>query len=281
VRERDADWGARYNEAFYVAALLGGATGWVQGMIRKVGPSLLGLAAPRARLLAPAFALSQLGAVAATVGAALPGTVAGVTAFDAGLVASALGMALFLAGARAFERGAGLEIELAGGTKRVPRPGVAAPAVRRAARGAFAGAALFALLGGAHGVMDLAGHTPPPALWDGARHALALGFLMPLILALASHLVPIFAGLSGPANAPLPRAAWRDAGLVLIAIGLVGRELQVPAFLLVMPRLLWLSGTSGIVAAVGVGLAAAALLGPLGARSPAARPAGTAVAKAA
>ncbi|HLK92659.1 MAG TPA: hypothetical protein VKZ18_22390 [Polyangia bacterium] len=245
VRGGDADLGARYNESFYLAALLGGALSWVQGMVRRMEPTALAFRPPRARWLAAAFAASQLGAAAATVGAALPADSAAHHLRDAGLVVAALALGAFVIGARVFERSA-------------PRPfssHLAPLAVRRAVRFAFASAVLFAALALACGVADLTGHLLPTAAWDGARHALALGCITTMILALGSHLVPRFAG------APLRRAGARDAGLILIAVGLVGREAEVLAPLLGSPRLLWISGSSGLVAATGVALAASAILG--------------------
>jgi hypothetical protein len=217
---------------------------WIMGMARRMEPTALGLRPPRARVLAAAFVASQLGATAATAGAALPAASAAHRLFDVGLVVAALALAAFLAGARLFERGA-------------PRPlslHLAAPAVRRAVRFAFASAALFAALALTYGVADLTGHILPTAVWDGARHALALGCITMLILALGSHLVPRLSGV------PLRRPALRDAGLLLVAIGLVGREMEVLAPLLSMPRLLWISAPSGIVSAAGVAFAASAIL---------------------
>jgi hypothetical protein len=252
LRGGDADLGARYNEAFYIAALLGGAMSWIQGMVRRMEPTALAFQPPRAPLLGAAFAGSQLGTAAATIGAALPANPVAHRFFDGGLVVVALALAAFMVGARVFERAA-------------PRPHSAqlAPlAVRRAVRAAFVAAALFAALALIYGLCDLVGHVLPTAVWDGARHALALGCIATLILALGSHLVPRFSGT------PLRRAGARNAGLVLVAVGLAGREMEVPASLFALPRLLWLSGPSGIVAATGVALAASAILGTMRPRRP-------------
>jgi hypothetical protein len=181
---------------------------------------------------------------AVTVGAALPAASAAHRLFDVGLVVAALALTGFLVGARLFERGA----------PRPLSPALASPVVRWAVRFAFASASLFAALALAYGLSDLTDHVLPTAVWDGARHALALGCITMLILSLGSHLVPRFS------RRPLQRRALRDAGLLLVAVGLVGREMQVLAFLLSMPRLLWISGPSGIVAATGVALAASAIL---------------------
>jgi hypothetical protein len=254
VRGGDADLGARYNESFYMAALLGGAMSWVTGMVRRMEPTALAFRPPRARVLAGAFAGSQAGAVAATLGAALPADSAAHRLYDAGLLVTAIALVAFLVGACVFERAAPRPLS----THLAPVP------VRRAVRFAFAAAALFAALALAYGISDLTGHVLPTAVWDGARHALALGCITTLILALGSHLVPRFAGT------PLRRASMRDAGLVLVAVGLLGREAEVLAPLLALPRLLWISGPSGIVAATGVALGASAILGATRSPRPAA-----------
>lgn len=256
VRTGDADLGARFNEAFYMAALLGGTISWIAGMARRMEPTALGLQPPRARLLAAAFVTSQLGAAAATAGAALPADSPAHRLFDGGLVLAALALTGFLVGARLFERAA----------PRPLSPHLAVSAVRRAVRFAFACAALFAALALAYGVADLTGHVLPTAVWDGARHALALGCITMLILALGSHLVPRFS------RAPLRRPALRDAGLTLVAIGLVGREMEVLAPLLSLPRLLWISAPSGIIAAAGIALVASAILATMRTARPAAAP---------
>jgi hypothetical protein len=187
------------------------------------------------------------------VGAALPASSVH-RLFDVGLVVEALALTGFLAGARLFERA----------SPRPLSPALASPVVRRAVRFAFACAALFAVLALAYGISDLTDHVLPTAVWDGARHALALGCITMLILSLGSHLVPRFS------RTPLRRPALRDAGLLLVALGLVGREMQVLAPLLSMPRLLWISGPSGIVAATGVALVASAILATMRTARPAA-----------
>jgi hypothetical protein len=247
VRGGDADLGARYNESFYMAALLGGALSWIEGMVQRLEPTALALQAPRARLLQLAFVGSQLGAAAATIGAAVPPDSTAHRLFDVGLVVTAIAVGAFVFGARVFERSA-------------PKPlssHLAPLAVRRSVRLAFASALLFAGLALAYGLGDLTGHDLPTAVWDGARHALALGCITTLILALGSHLVPRFS------RTPLRHPGWRDAGLVLIAVGLAAREMEVLAPLLSLPKLLWLSGPSGLVAATGVGLCAGAILGTM------------------
>jgi hypothetical protein len=258
VRGGDADLGARYNESFYMAALLGGALSWIMGMVQRMEPTALAFQAPRAPLLKLAFVGLQLGAVAATLGAALPPDSAGHRLFDVGLVLAAVAVALFVVGARVFERAA-------------PRPlssHLAPLPVRRAVRLAFASALLFAGLALAYGISDLRGRVLPTAVWDGARHALALGCVTTLILSLGSHLVPRFA------QTTLRHPGRRDAGMVLIAIGLVGREMQVLAPLLALPKLLWISGPSGLVAATGVALASSAILAAMKTRPPAVAAAG-------
>jgi hypothetical protein len=247
VRGGDADLGARYNEAFYLAALVGGALSWIEGMVQRMEPTALALQAPRGPLLKLAFVATQAGAAAATIGAAAPPDASAHRLYDVGLVITALAVGAFVLGARVLERPA-------------PRPlssHLAPLPVRRAVRMAFASAVLFAVLALAYGLFDLAGHVLPTAVWDGARHALALGCVTTLILSLGSHLIPRFS------RTPLRHPAWCDAGLVLIGVGLVAREMEVLAPLLSLPKLLWISGPSGIVAATGVGLMATALLGTM------------------
>jgi hypothetical protein len=247
MRGNDADLGARFNESFYMAALLGGTLSWIQGMVRRMEPNALAFRAPRQRLLDLAFVCTQVGAAGATVGAAAPANPTARLIFDGGVLLTAFAILAFTTGARVFERAA-------------PRPlsaHLAPTAVLKAVRLGLASAVLFAALAALYTVGDLVGHPFPTAVWDGARHALALGCVTTLILALGSHLVPRFAGT------PLRHPARRDAGLLLIAAGVVGREMQVLASLFTLPRLLWISGVSGLVAATGVGLLASEILGAM------------------
>ena len=256
VSARDADLGARYNEAFYTAALIGGAMSWIQAMFRRIGAATFGLRAPDTGLLTFALVLWQLGAAAATLGACLPPGLAADQLFDAGLLGLAAGTLVFVWGARILSPPA-----------RRPDPSHVVPApVRRTVRLAFVALLLFATLATIHAASELTGHVLSRLIWDGARHALALGCITPLILGLGSFIVPRLAG------APLRRTRWRSTGLALIGIGLLGRECELLGSLLSWPGALWISGTSGLVAATGVVLAGGAILGVLRAGVVRARP---------
>jgi hypothetical protein len=240
-RAGDADAAVRWNEPFYLAALVGGTLPFIQGVTLRAGRAFLGVRAPRVRLAVASIVVGQLGAALAVLGRSLPGGHRwGATLIALGLLGSAAGVAAFLVATGALGRGA------ANGK-----------ATTRAARAAFGGMAVYAALAGLYGAMELSGHAPPSALYDGARHALGLGCITMLIFALGSRMIPAFE--RGAARWPSCTAA----GLVLIGAGFVGRELQVAAFMLPWPALLRVSGLSGVVAAAGVSLCGAALLATL------------------
>jgi hypothetical protein len=246
----DADLGARYNEAFYAAAVVGGAMSWIQGMFRRIGAATFALRPSDTGLLVFALILWQLGTAAATVGACLQPRAPGEQLFDLGLILLAAGAGAFVWGSRILSTGAA----------QAQAFHLAPPVVRRTVRLAFVAALLFAALGAVYGASGLSGHVPSRLIWDGARHALALGCITPLILGLGSFIVPRLAGT------PLRRTRWRSTGLVLIGVGLLGRECELLASLLAWPPALWISGTSGLVAATGIVLAGGAILGVLRAR---------------
>ncbi len=250
VALRDADLGARYNEAFYAAALVGGAMSWIQGMFRRIGGATFGLRPSDAPLLTLALALWQIGTAAAVLGACLPPGPGGQRLFDTGLIVLAAAVAVFVRGARILSTAA----------EEAPAFHLAPAAVRRTVRLAFVAALLFAALAALYGASELTGRVPSRLIWDGARHALALGCITPLILGLGSFIVPRLAGT------PLRRRRWRSTGLVLIGVGLAGRECELLASWLAWPPALWISGTSGLLAATGVVLAGGAILGVLRAR---------------
>jgi hypothetical protein len=249
-RAGDSSAATSWNEPFYLAALLGGVLPFIEGVTLRAGSSFLGTREPRTRAAIAGIVVGQLGTALAVAGRAALGTRPWAsTVLALGLLASAAGLGLFLVAANVLART----------TKARPGGGTVAA---RGVRAAFVGAALYAALAAAYGAMELAGLEPPSALYDGARHALGLGCITMLIFAMASRMVPAFERRT---------ARWpscTSAGLALIAIGLVARELQVAAFLLRAPALLNVSGLSGIVAATGVGLCGAALLATL--RQPAA-----------
>ena len=78
-----------------------------------------------------------------------------------------------------------------------------------------------------------------------------------LIFSMGMRMLPVFEGT------PMRGAECVSAGLVLIGVGLLVRELQVVAFLSRWPELLRVSGLSGLVAAAGVCLCGGALLATL------------------
>jgi hypothetical protein len=248
LKAGDAEAAVRWNEPFYLAALLGGTLPFIQGVTLRAGSAFLGVREPRARPAIAAIALGLVGAALTVIGRALGGGHRGALELVAwGLLVSAASVALFLAATGVLAR-------------RVRRSPIAASATTRGARAAFVSMAAYAALAALYGAMELAGRAPPSALYDGARHALGLGCITVLIFSMASRMLPAF---------ERSVARWSSCtavGLALIVAGLVARELQVAAFLLRQPALLRVSGLSGIVAAAGVCLCGAAILATLRAR---------------
>jgi hypothetical protein len=248
LKAGDAEAAVRWNEPFYLAALLGGTLPFIQGVTLRAGSAFLGVREPRARPAVAAIALGQAGAALTVIGRALGGGHRGALELVAyGLLVSAASVALFLAATGVLAR-------------RVRRSAIATSATTRGARAAFVSMAAYAALAALYGAMELAGHAPPSALYDGARHALGLGCITMLIFSMASRMLPAF---------ERSVARWPSCtslGLALIVAGLVAREFQVAAFLLRQPALLRVSGLSGLVAAAGVCLCGAAILATLRAR---------------
>jgi hypothetical protein len=248
LRAGDAEAAVRWNEPFYLAALLGGTLPFIQGVTLRAGTAFFGVRPPHARPALAAIAVGQVGAALTVIGRALGGgNRAGLELVALGLLFSAAGVVLFLAATGVLER-------------RPNRSPIAMSATTRGARMAFVSLAAYAALAALYGAMELAGRAPPSALYDGARHALGLGCITMLIFAMASRMLSAF---------ERSVARWTSCtsvGLALIAVGLVARELQVAAFLLRQPALLRVSGLSGVVAAAGVCLCGAAILATLRAR---------------
>jgi hypothetical protein len=214
-----------WHEAFYRAALFGGALFWIQGMLLRIGPGFLGLQPARGRWLELAFGLGLAG---------VPIAVAG---YDIGALLVAFDVVAFAVGARLLERRVHAEDRLLGRTMMF----------------ATAATLVFAGLTSLYVVMP----NPQQLVWDGARHAFALGFITLTIFAIAGRVLPIFGGTT----LAWPRA--RAIGIVLIASAIVLREFEVAAALLHIPSLLVVSGVSGVVGAAGVGLASASILATL------------------
>jgi hypothetical protein len=243
VAHGGVEYAARFHEAMYAAALFGASLAWVQGMFLRTGPAFFGLPPTRRRPVKAAFLLGQAGALVAVGGALVPGWRHSHDLVALGLIATAASLVAYVVGVRPFR----IAPDLTPGDR----------GVAEVIRLGFAGALLFALLGACYGVHDLAIGTPSRLIFDGARHAFGLGFLTLMILGMAGRVVPVFCGVD---------LRWRHLhtwGARLVALGVCLREAQVLVAVLAAPRLLWVSGVSGIVAASGVCLAAASILGTL------------------
>ncbi len=240
--ERDAAEAGSWNEAFYLCALFGGALPFVQGVLRRAGPVLLGEAKPPSP--APIALLGASGTALCVLGASPGGP--GARLLDAGLLCVAASV-LLTSRLRVAEGG--------------PREGTAA--IVRAALGF---GVVFAALAALYAVLDLARGPAPRLLFDAARHAFGLGFLTVLIFGMAGRIVPAFAGRE------LRWPALRFWGAMLIAGGAALRMVQTVAALTGREWPLFVSGPSGLIAATGVALASASILGTLRAAPP---PSGT------
>ncbi len=241
--ERDAEEANGWNHAIYALALFGGALPWIQGVFLRTGPYFLGLPQVNAPLAAAALALGQAGAIATAVGALR----LKLAWMDAGLLGSALSMALFVAAVRPFRATMG---HLSEGD----------PAFPRLVKLAFAGGLLFAGVGGGYAVASLAGVGVSSVVLDAARHAYTLGFVTLMIIAFAGRILPIFGGVE------LRHPRLRAWGGGLVAAGALLRQAQVPWALLDAPAWAVVSGASGLVAAAGVVLASISILRTIGAK---------------
>jgi hypothetical protein len=241
-------WAADLNEAIYAAALFGGALAWIQGMFLRTGPVFLRLSPTRPRVVALAFWLGQAGAALTTVGGAFIGHPRAEVLTDAGLLAAGASVTAFVLGARPFSSRAG-QMTLR------EREFV------RLVRLAFGASLLFVALALSYAGAELAGRSPERLLYDGMRHAFALGFVTLMIVAMAGRIVPIFSG------ADLRWPALRAWGGYLIALSLLLREAEVMVVWLETPSLMHVSGCSGIVGAAGVCAAGFSILGTLRAAS--------------
>lgn len=258
VTEGHPDASAAWNEPVYAAALFGGTLAWIQGMALRTLPTFLSLPPTRQPAVRGAFALGQAGALLALLGAVTIGRPGSILLSDGGLLALSLAVLLFAWGLRPFTgRGPGLILV---------EPGFA-----RTIRLAFLASLLFAFLATGYAVSHLLDGPAPRLLLDGARHAFTAGFVTLMILGMARRVVPAFSGT----RLRWPRA--HDAGTWLIAIAVLLRQAQVGAALVDAPWLMFVSGASGLVAATGVTLAGASILGtlcPAAHASPAGAPSG-------
>ncbi|MGZ6124838.1 MAG: DUF1858 domain-containing protein [Myxococcales bacterium] len=238
--EHDVASAAAWNEAFYLCALFGGALPFVQGVLLRAGPLLLGMAKDASRAPAVMALLGACGTMLCILGAAPVGP--GVRFLDAGLICVSASVLL---------------------TARL-RVAEGAPGDRTAVivHTALAFSAVFAVLASLYGGLDLVTGSAPRLLFDAARHAFGLGFLTLMIFGMAGRIVPAFAGR----DLRWPRLrAW---GALLIAAGAALRMTQALAGLTGWEWPLLVSGPSGAVAAGGVALASASILGTLRAARP-------------
>jgi hypothetical protein len=229
--------GSAQHERLYLAALVGGALTWIEGMLLRIGPGLVGLAPARTRWICASLPLGALGTALCVIGSSF---------LAVGLLLVVAHAAGFAWGARLLDRRVFAQIGPGGDA------GLGLAVVL-----ATVALLLFGLLAGAWATLALVHGNTPALLWDGARHALALGFITTLIFGVAGRVLPVFAGT------PLVWPRLRMAGLAMIGAGMFLREAEVVATLAHAPRLLVLSGISGIVAASGVALAASSILATL------------------
>ena len=235
VLEREVASAAAWNEAFYLCAFFGGALPFVQGVLMRAGPLLLGMAKEVSRAPAAMALFGAFGTALCVVGAAPSRP--GPRLLDAGLLCVAVS-ALLTARMRVAEGGAGDDT---------------AAIVRTALT--FSG--VFAVLAALYAALDLFTAAAPRLLFDAARHAFGLGFLTVMIFGMAGRIVPAFAGR----DLRWPRL--RSWGAILIAAGAALRMVQVLAALSGWEWPLFVSGPSGLVATAGVILASASILGTL------------------
>ena len=231
-----------FHEAAYTCALLGGAVGWIVGMLFRLGPAFLYLTPPVGRAGTALFALFQLSVGTAVAGVLLRDVLdlgAGEWVFSFGLLGAGGLLAWYAHRAGIFRRSSS------------PRP-TGDVGLERAMRLAFGFALAFAALVALHLSLELSTGSSRLVL-DAARHALGQGFVGLTVLAVASRVVPIFGGVE---------LAWprlRDPAVLAIAVGVGLRFAEVPAGLGWAPALV-VSGISGLIAAGGVGALACALL---------------------
>jgi hypothetical protein len=224
--------------AVHLAALLGGVTGWILGVVLRAGPMFV----PSWRV-APRLALAAPWTLALGVLLAGLGEVARATALARLGEALALGTvtAVAVAGGAARRRRSGLLlVAQAGPESRLFR--LALVAAGTAAAGSLLAAGLAW-----RGV-------PLSLLADALRHLVTVGFLLALVLAMAFRLIPAFD--RRPLAWPRLRevAFWALLGSVLI------RSAEVLADYGWEPVLAWLP-PAGVLAWIAIGCVALNLAG--------------------
>jgi hypothetical protein len=242
----DADLASASNEAIYAAALFGGALSWIQGMILRTGPAFLAVPSDRPRIATLSFVFGQAGALLLVIGRARLGEAGGSTLTSFGLIATAVSVFALLLAVQPFRRAE-------------PEPAGPLADFRWMIQLASSAGILFCALAVAYALIDLTGGAATKLMFDGARHAFALGFVTLTIFAYAGRVLPIFGGVD------LRHPRLRSIGGYLIAAGVLLREAQVGAALGADPRLMIVSGVSGVVAATGVVLCSISIWSTLGA----------------
>ncbi|MHB8416674.1 MAG: iron-sulfur cluster assembly protein [Myxococcales bacterium] len=244
VRAGDPAAGQLLHEPLYLAALFGATLPFIEGFLLRTGSAFLNLPPPRRSGVLAAFWLGQGGSALAVIGAGpLAGDI-GSRLFDAGLLLLALSIGTFTLSTSVLRARAG-------------HAGDKDPSFFLIVRQAIAWALVAAALAVLYGALDLARATPPSLLFDGLRHAFALGFVTLMIFGMGGRIIPIFGGTA------LRWPALRTAGAFLVSGGVLMRELEIVASV-TTPWLLHVSACSGLVAGTGVALASASLLATLG-----------------
>lgn len=246
-RTGDPDDAIAFNEPFYVAALFGGTLSWIQGILLHTRLVPLSRDARGRRIASTALGLVAAGTAVAVASRLWRLHDAADALYSCGLLMVAASLGTLVIGAR--RSGEECPLHRAGGR------------FGRIMRMAFASAALFACLALLRACLLVAGRSVPRLLDDGMRHAFALGFVSLVIMAMAGRMLPALRAT---------RLQWPDvhyAATHLIAAGVVLRQAQVVAALGGPSWLMNVSGASGPIAALGVVLAASALLRTLAAGS--------------
>lgn len=224
-----------WNPPAYAAALYGGSLLWVFGMFVRIGPVFVGVTRPTERSARSLFALTLVTALLLTAGAIIEGPVG---RGEWGWI-TALGEVSFLVTA-AFSAFA-LRIFH---PPREPERKMDPPFVW-AVRGSFLALIFSGVAFAFDALLRFQGSRANHLVVDSGRHLLAIGFLLLLIFAFATRILPIFAGV---------KPVWpetRGLAFSLVGLGLLLRLGEVAAAFGAY-RALLLSAVSGLVTLVGV-----------------------------
>lgn len=239
---------ALWHEPAYAAALYGGTTSWIVGMLYRFGPAFLKVDTHHPSVGRSLFWALQLSVAVLVASLAVRDHSEGALS-QAGRLGASLAQALFGAAVTLYAVRAGV-------FSRRPERRAEDEELRFQVRLAFGFVVVHFLLALLHLWLD-ARSASNHILLDGVRHAFAQGFVALFVLAVACRLVPVLV------NRPLPLAPAAPWALLAMAVGAGLRLLEVVAAL-GHPALLAASGTSGALTAVGalvvsVQLAAATL----------------------